>query len=313
MSLSTLFRATRRWLAALAMLGGAEPALAQAAPAPAPAPAMALAPAAAPLKPALWLVEDDDTKVYLFGTIHVLEPGLLWFDGPVASAFTGADSLVTEVADVGGLDAAQALMQNALLPPGETLRDKLSPEDCTALEAALGKTGIPVAAIDRFKPWYAAVMLSSLPLLKAGYRLDQGVEMQLAARAKAQGKGQDALETAAFQLGLFNALPEATQVGYLRQVVHDIDRVTAQIGSLIAEWGEGDAEGLAAAMNADKSDPLLVEALLTRRNRAWAEWIQARLDKPGTVFLAVGAGHLAGPGSVQAMLTERGIKSERVQ
>jgi hypothetical protein len=53
--------------------------------------------------------------------------------------------------------------------------------------------------------------------------------------------------------------------------------------------------------------------LLTRRNARWAEWIDARLDRPGTVFLAVGAGHLAGRDSVQAMLEKRGIKAKRVQ
>ena len=266
-----------------------------------------------PLKPALWLVSDADTRIYLFGTIHVLAPGVNWFDGQIARAFAGSDALVTEVAEVGGLDATQKLLAGAQLPPGQTLRGKLSPADRAALEAAVAKAGLPVAAIDRLKPWYAAVVLSSMPLIKAGYRLDQGVEMQLARRAKQAGKKQEALETAAYQLSLFDSLPESSQIAYLRQVVDNLDTVTTQIGTLVSEWGEGDAEGLAAAMNADKSDPALIEALLTRRNAAWADWVKARLARPGTVFVAVGAGHLAGRDSVQQALSARGIAAARVQ
>jgi len=82
---------------------------------------------------------------------------------------------------------------------------------------------------------------------------------------------------------------------------------------MVTEWVEGDADALAALMNEGMSDPEAAEALLYSRNRNWAEWIDARLEQPGTVFMAVGAGHLAGEKSVQDYLTERGIVSKRVQ
>ncbi|HUQ13189.1 MAG TPA: TraB/GumN family protein [Novosphingobium sp.] len=311
----------RRALARLSLVFGglalAAPALADPQSLPAPvAPKLvelATGAAAPPLKPALWKVTDDDTTIYLFGTIHALKPGLPWFDGAIAQAFAQSGTLVTEIADVGSMDTAQVLLGSAMLPAGQSLRAKLSEADRAAYDAALAKAAIPSVALDRFKPWYAAVVLSSLPLLRSGYKLEEGVEIQLAKQARASDKKQEALETAAYQLGLFDALPEASQLAYLRQVVDNFDNVTAQIDTLITEWGEGDAEGLAAQMNADKSDAELVEVLLARRNRAWAEWIDTRLDQPGTVFVAVGAGHLAGAGSVQDMLTARGIVSARVQ
>ena len=114
-------------------------------------------------------------------------------------------------------------------------------------------------------------------------------------------------------MGLFDSLPEAGQLAYLRQVVDNLDKVIAQVDTLIGEWGEGDADGLAKAMNAEEADAGLTELLLTRRNKAWAEWINARLDKPGTVFMAVGAGHLAGPDSVQEQLSVRGLATTRLQ
>lgn len=315
MTIRSKLLALRRALTGLTLL--ASPALADPQTLPKPMPT-ALRPVLqevppAPLKPALWMVSDEDTTIYLFGTIHALRPGLPWFEGKVAQAFRESATLVTEIQDVGSLDTAQTLLGTAMLPPGQTLRGKLSATDRAAFEAALERAAIPVAGLDRFKPWYAAVVLSSLPLLRAGYQLDQGVEIQLATRAKASGKTQEALETAAYQLGLFDSLPEASQLGYLRQVVENLDQVTSQVDNLIIEWGEGDADGLAALMNADKSDAQLVEVLLSRRNRAWAEWIDKRLETPGTVFLAVGAGHLAGGGSVQDVLSGKGIVSQRLQ
>jgi len=272
-----------------------------------------LASAAKPLAPALWLVKDDDTTIYLFGTIHALRPGVPWFGGKVEQAFAESGTLVTEIADVGSLDVAQTLMGNALLPEGKSLRAMMSEADRAAFDAALVKAAIPAVALDRFKPWYAAVVLSTLPLLRAGFKLEEGVEIQLAARAKATGKEQAALETAAYQLGLFDALPQANQLAYLRQVVANLDTVTTQVDALVGEWGQGDADGLAQAMNSEEVDAGLTEALLTRRNKAWAEWIDTRLDQPGTVFVAVGAGHLAGPGSVQEQLSARGLASTRLQ
>src|SRR5215213_8216726 len=228
-----------------------------------------------PLHPALWMVKDADTTIYLFGTIHALKPGMEWYGGQVAQAFSESATLVTEISDVGGMDTAQTLLGNALLPEGQSLRAKLSEADRTAFDAALQRNSIPAAALDRFKPWYAAVVLSSLPLLRSGFKLEEGVEIQLAAKAKAAGKGQEALETAAYQLGLFDSLPEAGQLAYLRQVVDNLDQLTQQIDTLIGEWGEGDAEGLAKSMNAEEADAGLTELLLTRRNRAWADWIKA--------------------------------------
>jgi uncharacterized protein YbaP (TraB family) len=306
--MTKLFRVTTLWLTVLlASLSVSAPARETVHPVPS---ATQTAPLA---RPALWKVSDRDTTIYLFGTIHALRPGLNWFDDKVAGAFGESGTLVTEIADVGGLDTAQTLLGNAMLPPGQTLRGKMSEADRAAYDAALTAASIPPAALDRFKPWYAAVVLSSLPLLRSGYKLEEGVEIQLAAKAKAAGKKQEALETAAYQLGLFDALPEASQLAYLRRVVDNLPHVIEQIDSLAAEWGEGDPDALAKLMNADEADAGLTEALVTRRNRAWAKWIGERLEQPGTVFVAVGAGHLAGAGSVQDQLAAAGLKSERLQ
>ncbi|MGI9360936.1 MAG: TraB/GumN family protein, partial [Parasphingorhabdus sp.] len=47
--------------------------------------------------PALWVVKDEDTTIYLFGTIHILKPGLSWFDEAVKDAFDESEELVVEM------------------------------------------------------------------------------------------------------------------------------------------------------------------------------------------------------------------------
>jgi uncharacterized protein YbaP (TraB family) len=205
------------------------------------------------------------------------------------------------------------VIKRAALPQGQTLRGLLSSEEKARYEAALANLGLPAQAFDAFDPWYAAIGLSILPLTRDGFASENGVEVALDARAKAKGLAHGALETAEYQLDLFDALPLDTQRVYLAEVVKDLPTIRDDLGKMVEAWKRGDPEELARLMNAEESDPQLLEALLTNRNRAWAGWIGERLTRPGTIFLAVGAGHLAGSGSLQEQLRAKGIASERVQ
>jgi hypothetical protein len=285
-------------------------------PASAAAPAAevaASAPAEVEPRPALWKITDDDTTIYLLGTIHALPPGVTWFDGKVAEAFDGSDELVTEIAGEQPTAMQSLVLQKAMLPKGTTLRSILPKEDLGDYEAALKTLGIPAPVFDTFEPWYAAVGLSTLPLLQDGFARENGVEQALDARAVERGMPHSGLETAEFQLDLFDRLPMDVQKRYLAEVVDNMPTIKDDLGKMVTAWRTGDAVGLAELMNAQEDEPELLEALLISRNRTWAGWIDTRLDKPGTVFLAVGAGHLAGEGSVQEQLAARGIATERVQ
>ncbi|MFA7602510.1 MAG: TraB/GumN family protein [Novosphingobium sp.] len=276
----------------------------------------AVAAVAAPVEkavPALWQVSDADTTIWLFGTIHALPPGIDWFHGPVREAFDGSQELVTEISDTDPLEMQRLILAHAALPPGQTLRDMLTPELRSAYEAQLGHLALPAQAFDGFEPWYAAIALSTLPLSRTGYDAKHGVEQTLGARARELGHRHSALETPAYQIGLFDSLPVEAQKRYFAEVVGKLPTVADDLGRIVAAWHKGDAEELARLMNAEEDDPALLEMLLINRNKAWAAWIAQRLDEPGTVFVAVGAGHLAGPGSLQEQLAARGIVTRRVQ
>lgn len=264
-------------------------------------------------RPALWKVSDADTTIYLFGTIHALPPDVEWYRGRVAQAFEGSQELVTEIVETEPTQMQQIVLARAILPQGKSLRDMIAADKRKPYEAALASFGLPAGAFDRFKPWYAAVALATLPLAKEGFAADNGVEQALDARAKALGHPHTALETADYQLGLFDSLPAEVQRRYLGEVLDQLPEVKDQLLQIVAAWQAGDAERLARLINDDEDEPEMLETLLIGRNRNWADWIKARLDKPGTVFVAVGAGHLAGSGSVQDQLKTRGVAATRVQ
>jgi len=280
-----------------------------------PAAVAAAAPAETRAAPALWVVKDEDTTIYLFGSIHVLKPGLSWFDGAVKQAFDASDSLMLEVVlPEDEMAAAKATIPLALDQSGRTLSSRLEPDALKAYQAALAGLGIPPAQFDAFKPWFAAVTLSVLPLTNLGYDPEQGAEKTLTRAAKAAGKPVEGLETLEEQLGFFDTLPEDQQVAYLNATVKDIDQLGPTIDRLVTLWGNGDPDQLAVLMNESMTTtPELAKILLADRNARWAETLQARMEQPGTLFVAVGAGHLAGPQSVQTYLQQRGLAATRVE
>ena len=205
---------------------------------------------------------------------------------------------------------AQAIAARALLPKGQSLRDMMPPAERMKFEEALVGLGLPVEAMDRFEPWYAAMTLSLLPVMQAGYDPQTGVETKLT--AEGGNKRKAALETVQQQIELFDGLPQGTQLAFLNDTVNTVSSAKATLDAMVAEWMKGDADGLAKLLNNELGDPVLYKRLLTDRNAHWAQWIDQRLKQPGTVFIAVGAGHLAGQQSVQEQLRKRGIKARRI-
>lgn len=295
--------------AASALIGPATLAQ-QAHPTPQPVEAVPAQPLA---RPALWKVSDEDTTIYLFGTIHLLPKGVEWYDVKVADAFERSQELVTEIPEIPQQRTMSVTMQLGALPAGQTLRETMTADERAKFEAALQGLKVPVGAFDTMKPWLASVALATIPLMQAGYSLDNGVEAQLDQRNKALGRPRLGLETLEYQLGIFDGLCPDAQKTYLFETVAALPDFPKEIDKMVSAWSKGDAQSLAKLLNEGMEDPALYKALLTDRNRNWSAWIDNRLDRPGTVFIAVGAGHLGGKDSVQEFLGQAGIKVERVQ
>ncbi|MGN6280060.1 MAG: TraB/GumN family protein [Sphingomonas sp.] len=294
-------------LAAIALLATPLSASAQttAAPPPAAATAAPAAPATVDADPALWVVKDEDTTIYLFGTVHVLKPGLSWFDEGVKAAFDKADALVLEMVMPDPATVQAMVMKLGMAKDGTPLSQKLPATDREAYSKAVAEVGAPLAVMEQLKPWLAATEFSVAPLGKLGYSPANGPEAVLTAAARAANKQVIGMETAEQQFGYLDGLSEKAQVDFLDSAIKDMPKLGTEMGEMVADWSKGDPEALANIMNDELTgEPELKQTLLIDRNARFASWIAERMKRPGTVFVAVGAGHLAGPDSVQADLAK---------
>jgi len=283
---------------------------------PAPAVAPPATVAASP-RPALWKISDEDTTIWLFGTIHVLPPDLQWRSPAIDAATAAADRLVIEVV----IDKAnpQALAGELLnlgtasgLPP---FLDRVPADRRAALQRMIGRSGAPPVLFDSLKTWAGAFMLVGATLRDLGMTdSDSGAENVLQERFRAAARPIEGLETVREQLGFFDTLPEEAQRAFLMSMAENPEDVRREFAAMLAAWTAGDEAAIAATFDDDlELSATLRQVLLHDRNARWTDWLIRRMQQPGKVFVAVGAGHLVGPNSVRAMLEARGVRIERVQ
>ncbi len=280
--------------------------------------AFALAPAAAQAKtaPAMWSVSDADTTVYLFGTIHLLPEKFEWRTTRFDAAVSGSQELVVEtiIDDKNPLALMSVLSQLAFSPNLPPITERVPADKRAALEAAIKKSAIPRPAFDRMETWAAAFMLLGNQFKDLGLKGGEGVEAKLRDTFKSQGKPIGELETNAEQLGFFDTLPEKAQRQLLEGSIEAPGETGKAFRAMLDSWVKGDVAAIARSFNHDLSEsPELMDALIKRRNANWSRWVGQRMTRPGSVLIAVGAGHLAGPGSVVDLLQRDGYKVKRVQ
>lgn len=278
-------------------------------------PASALPPALPDAEPAMWVVKDADTTIYLFGTFHALDGKRDWFNDEVRQAFDSSQDVVLEVLTPDNpAELGPIVLKYALDTTGKTLTSKLSLKSQQALAATLKGYGMPANALDKYKPFFATLTLTTLQFGKLGLGPEAGAEAVLKRAATTSGKKLGSVETIDDQLGMFAALSEAEQVKLLEASLEDSATMGSEIHKMLEAWNRGDAKSVASAIQqSDKDSPALYKMMFTDRNARWVQWVDRRLASPGTVFLAVGAGHLAGDRSVVGLLRRQGHRVSRVQ
>ncbi len=290
-------RTVRLWLATMALGLG-----------------LSMSAAAARAEPALWVAEQGGAKVYLFGTVHLLKPDMVWRTPKIDAAFDEAQALWLEVKDLDNPQALQGLVAKYGLDAAHPLSTKISDADRALLARDAAALGVPASAFEPLRPWMAALQLTLAPLVKAGYGAGSGVDLALKASADRRGEAVDAFETAEEQLRFFADLPQRDEVEYLHVTLTDYDQALPELEQAASAWIAGDT----AALNrlfVDKfrgESPELYDLLLKTRNFDMAAKIKARMARGGVIFVAVGAAHLVGADSLQADLERLGVHVRRL-
>jgi hypothetical protein len=276
--------------------------------------ALLLACAPALAKPALWVVKDADTTIYLFGTVHLLPTDTDWHYPALDRAVADSRTLYIELTDDDQANMT-ALVLRYGLDPAHPLSSLLSQSEQLRLRMAANKAGVPggLQALNVMRPWLAALTLATAPLLKAGLDPEHGVDKQLKAQMSGAGKQVLGLETAEQQIRFLADMPKSVELAFLRSTMREVDKGPIELTDLIDAWKSGDIATIARLEDEEmrQTEPKLYQLLLVQRNEIWATKVATMLQQPGTVFIAVGAAHLAGPDSVQAQLRRLGIDAVR--
>lgn len=263
-------------------------------------------------KPLLWSVKQGDTTIYLFGTVHLLPSDTDWMSGKLDDALNRSKRLSIELIDDDPV-TMQLLVMKYGLDASHPLSQKLHAADREKLKLAATEAKLPNGeqTLEPMRPWLAALVLTVTPLVQAGMDPSQGVDKQLKARMVKAGKPVDGLETSEQQIRILAGMPEPLQLDMLRETFHEIEEGPKKLRELIDAWKNGDIQTIAKLESTElqQESPELYKQLIVDRNKAWAQIIAKRLHDPagGTSIIAVGAGHLAGPDSLQKQLEGMGF------
>ncbi len=263
-------------------------------------------------QPRLIVVSDEDTTVYLFGTIHFMPPDVEWRTEEIDAAFAASDVVYFE-ADVVNVDPSvveHLVMANGLNPAGTFLSDTMTLEDYRRFESYVASLGLAAANFEPMRPWFAALNLGVFQIQQQGYDPESGIDQVLVADAAAQGKTLRYFEDFEFQLRIFSDLSPELELEMLLSTIDSAEETENMLEIMLEAWLAGDYEGLDAALSSEarESYPAFYDVVFTSRNTTWTDMIVALMaDEPGTFFIAVGSGHLGGPDGVPTMLRARGL------
>jgi len=306
-------------LAGMAMCAGVFGVAQTAATAPVAAPAAASA-IQTDATPALWKVKGARGTVYLFGSVHVMKKEVRWETAKVKDALGASDSLYLEIAglDDDSVQAARPEIMALGVDREHPLSTKISKDDVTLLDEAVKTMGLPGAqALEPMQPWLVYLTISVVPLVKAGYDPNSGIDRLLEAEEKAANKPVKGFETMSEQMHYFSDMAMPLQVEMLHQSLVDLPKSTGETNEMVGDWTRGDVDGIGKLENDEMKTkyPALYQKLLVDRNKRFADTLAGVLKDPatGTVFVAIGAAHLAGPDSVLQMLESKGYSAVRVE
>lgn len=264
--------------------------------------------------PALWEVSDADSKIWLFGSFHLLPPDLKWRTQVFDRTLQSATHIYFET-DVG--DAAQGALLGetfrlGINPVGVRLTDSLNAAQASTLTQTTTAAGIDLGSLQAMRPWLATITIAVAATVEAGYDPRSGVDMQL--QREIPQERQRYFESTSEQLGFLANAPQAEQTAQLIDTINQLDQLKTSMAAMLDAWSTGKPETLSTLFTADLGgDRAFSDRLIHDRNANWVKTLKTLLASNQQDLIVVGAGHLLGDRSVVDLLRKGGFTVTRLQ
>jgi uncharacterized protein YbaP (TraB family) len=257
----------------------------------------------------LWKAESDHGTLYLQGSVHLLTAEDYPLAPAIEDAYADSEVLIfeTDMKAMIAPETQQLILSKAILPGQQTLEDELDPEVYSMLAKKLAEAGLPAAAIQKFKPWFATMTLMLLRMQAMGLDPNLGLDQYFHRKAMADGKPEVGLESIEFQINLFDELSRGNQNGYTQHALRELEQMETMLDEMMTAWKSGDLGRLDKLTRASFEEyPEMYEKFVTARNRTWAEKLQDLSSKDKTCMVVVGTAHLSGKEGLLELLRQKG-------
>ncbi len=274
---------------------------------------------AIPQRGTLYRVQHQNNTTYLFGTIHVGQPAFFPLEAEMTRVLTRASKLVLEI-DLRRTDSFQhALQKYGMYADGDSIEQHISADSLMQLQQVLQGFDLSLTQVKRMKPWLVTNMLIGLDLEQHGYQRSHGIEVFLLSLADRQAKAVQELESAEYQMSLFDSMSDTMQEQYLRENLAELISGSARqkAHALIEAWAHANSDALEAMMRDWQQEKTLsseftYRVLLEKRNLEMASKIEALLRNDASTFVGIGFLHMVGETGVPSLLRQRGYKVEKL-
>jgi uncharacterized protein len=271
---------------------------------------------AQPRKNFLWKAQSKTNTVYLLGSVHFMKKDVYPLSKRIEESFDVSDVVVVEadINNMGQIDVME-LAGTALYPENDSLGNHVSKDTYELVKKELGDAGIPLLLIDKQKPWFLALTITSLKLLQLGFDPSYGIDAYFLKKASGKKSVQE-LESVDFQMKLLSGFSDREQEAFLVYTLRDLTLLDKELDKLIRAWENGDTNTMESialkSVSKDRDMHSVYEKLIFDRNKNMVSKIEDFLKTKNTYFVIVGAGHLIGNQGIIALLRQKGYLVEQL-
>ena len=264
----------------------------------------------------MWQIDGQQNRIFLLGSIHLLREKDYPIPSAIIDAYKEAETLIMEL-DMDDMDPVESQMlatELGLIPDGRTLADVLGPETYAEAEKLALAATIPLNLLSGAEPWYAAMNVELMLLMRIGFNPALGIETHLMKMAAVDQKEILGFETIRQQLELLDGLSADAQREMFMQALSEGDAMLEMMDGMIDAWRHGNTAFMEENLLSDMQDyPELNQTIVVDRNIDWTAQIEALMDDDDDYLIIVGTLHLVGDEGVPELLSGRGHTVTQLQ